>query len=162
MHQRADRRARVLHQDCQAARHLFIRICATAAPAIEWVDRRQLRIQNLFELTDRFLREFGQRHMFVVGEIDHELPLATGIMQRHEAALANGIKLGEKDQGSCKLFHIAYALYAVVIEQCIVSCVIAGYCARMRFGQLRGFFRTPDFYRNNWNPFVIGLLQCGP
>ncbi len=77
MHQRAERCARVLHQDRQAARHLFIHICATAAPAIERVDRRQLGIQNLFELADRFLHEFGQRHMFVVGEIDHELPLAT-------------------------------------------------------------------------------------
>ena len=66
-----------------------------------------------------------QRHAGVVRQVDQELPLAAGIVQRDQPAGAVRVRLREHDERRGELVHVVDALHAVAVEQRLVAGVLA-------------------------------------
>ena len=71
------RSARILHHRGQAACHLFTRIATATAPCVQRIHDRQFGVDDFFDRRDCFIVQHCQRDARLVGQVDHQLPLAT-------------------------------------------------------------------------------------
>ena len=61
----------------------------------------------------------------VVREVDQQLALAAGIVDRDEPAGADRVRLRKQDQRRRELVHVASAVHAVAIEERVVDGILA-------------------------------------
>ena len=122
---------RVCHQRCQAVLH--DRVCTWSArtPGIQWIDRKQARVEQLFQADLGGWLDPGKRHIHAVRQVDQKLPFATGIVNRDEATIRYFMGLGEHDQGGRHFVHIVDTLNTVAVEHSLVGVIASGHCARM-------------------------------
>ncbi len=100
VHDGADRRLRVAHERREAVLHVDVEVRPARAPGVERVDRRQARVEQRLEVRGGGRRELRQRHAVIVGEVDQELALAAGVVDRHQPAVAEAVRLREQDEAS--------------------------------------------------------------
>ena len=149
VHDRAERRLRVAHEHGQAVLHGDVEVRPARAPGVERVDRRQARVEQGLEVPGGGRRELRQRHAVVGGQVDQELALAAGVVDRHQAAVAEPVRLREHDEARGELVHVARAVHAVAVEDRVVDRVLARDRTRVRDGQLRRELGAPDLQRDD-------------
>ena len=160
VHHRPDRGARVCHQCGEAVLHADMVVRSAGAPCIERIDRRQARVEQRFELLGRGRRQFGQRHALVGGEVDQELALAAGVVDRDQAAGADWMRLREQDEGGRELVHVAHALHAVTVEEGVIDGILARDRTRMGDREPRGELGATDLQRDDGMCFASALASA--
>ncbi len=127
------------------------------APGVQRIDRLQPELQPLPKPRHRGRADLGEGHVMRGREVDHQLTLAAGVLDRREPARCRRPSLREEQQGCRQLVQRVDARDAMAVEQRLIGGVVprdgAGVAERQRGTRLG----PPDLEHDHGNVALGGF-----